>query len=266
VGLIGHYAAHDDRAADELLTRACRELQTRGCTLAVGPMDGSTWNDYRFVTHFGNEPRFWLEPFNPPAWPHHFVRNGFRPVARYFSALNSRLQHRDCGLDRVARRMGAEGVRIRPITEQAFDEDLRAVLQVARAAFRGHLLYSDRDEDDFVEQSRRLQRLVPLGLSWLAQHCDRVVGFVFATPDLLERSLQGSIDTIIIKTLAVLPERSYAGLGQVLLAHAQQHALELGYSRAIHALMRDVGSMRRLSGRYARPFRGYTLFAKTLTP
>jgi hypothetical protein len=45
----------------------------------------------------------------------------------------------------------------------------------------------------------------------------------------------------------------------------QQHSLKQGYMRAIHALMRDVGSMRRLSGRYARPMRRYTLFAKALT-
>jgi hypothetical protein len=71
---------------------------------------------------------------------------------------------------------------------------------------------------------------------------------------------------VIVKTLAVEPDRAYAGLGQLLLAQSQQHAREQGFSAAIHALMRDAGSMRRISGRYAQPMRHYTLFAKVLWP
>ena len=46
---------------------------------------------------------------------------------------------------------------------------------------------------------------------------------------------------MIVKTLAAVPDRTYAGLGQLLLAKAQQHAREQGFSAAIHALVRDVG-------------------------
>src|ERR1043166_31608 len=60
VGLIGHYAASLPEAAGVLLERACGELASVGCTLAVGPMDGSSWRRYRFVTRFGTEPPFFL--------------------------------------------------------------------------------------------------------------------------------------------------------------------------------------------------------------
>src|SRR6202142_3464789 len=42
VGLIGHYAAQDSRAAATILADACRALAVQGCSVAVGPMDGST--------------------------------------------------------------------------------------------------------------------------------------------------------------------------------------------------------------------------------
>src|SRR5436190_8969300 len=71
LGVIGHYAACNAGAAAELLKRACAQLSKRGCSRAVGPMDGNTWRRYRFVTDRGNAPAFFLEPENPAAWPRH---------------------------------------------------------------------------------------------------------------------------------------------------------------------------------------------------
>src|SRR5437879_8767074 len=47
LGLIGHYAARDSRAAAQLLHLAGDQLAAHSCTLAVGPMDGNTWQRYR---------------------------------------------------------------------------------------------------------------------------------------------------------------------------------------------------------------------------
>ena len=92
IGVIGHYAVSDRAAARRVLQHACEELATKGCTMAVGPMDGNTWRQYRLVTEFGSEPAFFLEPNNPEDWPGHFVENGFKPLAEYFSALNTDLR------------------------------------------------------------------------------------------------------------------------------------------------------------------------------
>lgn len=72
------------------------------------------------------------------------------------------------------------------------------------------------------------------------------------------------MDTVIIKTVAVLPGRAYAGLGNVLVARVQAIAYALGYRRAIHALMHDSNNSRNLSDRYARSIRRYTLYARKL--
>src|SRR5947209_5110735 len=65
VGLIGHYAAADGESASRLLHLACRKLAERGCTLAIGPMDGSSHRRYRLLSDRGDEPGFFLEPDNP---------------------------------------------------------------------------------------------------------------------------------------------------------------------------------------------------------
>ncbi|MBV9712853.1 MAG: hypothetical protein JO011_18285, partial [Ktedonobacteraceae bacterium] len=69
IGLIGHYAAYDTASAVSLLQLACKELARQGCTLAVGPMDGSTERRYRLLSERGTEPPFFLEPDNPDDWP-----------------------------------------------------------------------------------------------------------------------------------------------------------------------------------------------------
>jgi GNAT superfamily N-acetyltransferase len=90
------------------------------------------------------------------------------------------------------------------------------------------------------------------------------VGFIFAVPDLKQAERGRPIDTVIVKTLAVLPERANAGLGSLLLATCQCTASRLGYARAIHALMHEQNISRSLSRRYAQPMRHYALFGRAL--
>ena len=69
---------------------------------------------------------------------------------------------------------------------------------------------------------------------------------------------------MIVKTLAVVPGRSYAGLGNLLASRCEHLAAGLGYTRAIHALMHEASPSRNISRRYAKTIRRYTLFARTL--
>src|SRR5688572_4339200 len=92
VGRIGHYAASDGGAGSAVLAAALDVLRARGCGVAVGPMDGSTWFSYRFVTDRRGElasalPPFALEPDQPDAWPAQWAGCGFAPLASYYSSV-----------------------------------------------------------------------------------------------------------------------------------------------------------------------------------
>ncbi len=64
--------------------------------------------------------------------------------------------------------------------------------------------------------------------------------------------------------MAVLPDHASAGLGGLLLERVQTIACDLGYRRAIHALMHDANISCNLSRRYATPMRVYSIFARPL--
>jgi GNAT superfamily N-acetyltransferase len=266
VGLIGHYAA-TDALAEPLLRYACDQLRAAGCTRAIGPMDGSTYNRYRLVTEPGEEPPFFLEPTNPPGWPTHFVAAGFAPLAHYYSAVQEDITTSDPRVPEIERQMRADGVRVRPLDMSDFEGELRRVYPVVVASFAQSLLASPISEDAFVAQYRPLEPLLAPELAQIAEDegDSRVVGFLLVLPDWLQAQRGALINTAIVKTIAVLPEYSQRGLGILLGERAQVAGRALGYTRAIHALMHEGAVSRRLSASYhGRVIRRYTLYTKAL--
>ncbi|MFA6563142.1 MAG: GNAT family N-acetyltransferase [Verrucomicrobiia bacterium] len=266
LGLIGHYAVRDGEAARELLAHACRELAARDCTLAVAPMDGNTWRRYRWLTERGSEPAFFLEPDNPDDWPGHFVAQGFTSLANYTSALVPDLAHDDSRLPELERRVAARGVQLRAMKLAEFEDELLRIYAVSIASFGDNFLYTPMAEAEFITQFRKLERAVRPELVQIAEAQGQAVGFLFTVPDMLQAARGQTIDTAVLKSLAVLPAWTGFGLGGLLMARAQRIARELGYQRAIHALMHETNRSRNISDHYARTMRRYALFAKPLRP
>jgi GNAT superfamily N-acetyltransferase len=264
VGLIGHYAAQDADAAQLLLHHGCQQLLDQGCTLAIAPMDGNTWRRYRLLSQRGPEPLFFLEPDNPDDWCDHMAVSGFTALATYSSALNTDLMQIDHRLVAVKQRLQNTGVTVRSLDMQHIDQELAQIHQLSLISFRRNILYTPIESTEFVAQYSQIIPYVQPQLVLMAEQDKQLVGFLFAIPDLLQAQRGDSINTVIIKTVAVLPGRHYAGLGNVLVAQVQAIAHQLGYTRAIHALMHDGNNSRNLSDRYAHTIRRYTLFSKRL--
>jgi GNAT superfamily N-acetyltransferase len=265
VGLIGHYSATNDSAALMLLAAACDRLRRAGCMCAVGPMDGSTWRRYRFVTDAGTEPAFFLEPQNPPEWPQQFMLSGFSPLASYFSALNVDLSYRDPRLTEAENRLRSSGVVLRSSRAGEMSDTLRRMYRVACVAFKNSFLYTELPHDDFLRQYERLLTTMRPELLLLAEQETELAGFVLAIPDVLHHTGNSQSQTFIVKTVAILPRSELRGLGSLLVGRAQQIGRELGFKRCIGALMHERNTLvRNLSATYGKPIRRYTLFAKDL--
>ncbi|MGH7946179.1 MAG: GNAT family N-acetyltransferase [Opitutaceae bacterium] len=263
-GVIGGFKATTAAAATDVLERAGEALRAQRCTFAVGPMDGNTWRRYRFVTEAGTEPPFLLEPVNPPEWPVWWRAAGFEPLAEYHSTATRDLTSRDERVARVTARMTAAGMTIREIDPARFEEELGRIHDVSVISFQENYLYTPLPREEFIAQYGAMRSQMRPELLLLAVHAGRPVGYVFAIPDLAEAKRGEPVKTIIVKTLAVLPGRTYAGLGAVLLDAVHAAAQRLGFRRAIHALMHETNASRNLSAHYAQTIRRYTLFARRL--
>lgn len=265
LGLVGHYAAQDSTAGHALLQHASATLKQHGCQLAVGPLDGTTWRRYRLVVERGTEPPFFLELDNPDDWPQHFTAAGFTEFASYSSFLNTDLGYVDPRMAGVAERMEQQGVRIRHLDPAEFDQELERIFELSLAGFRHNFLYSPIALEEFKATYRKVQPLIRPELTLLAEHEGQAVGFLFALPDMLQAQRGEEIDTVVMKSIAVLPGKTHGGLGNLLMVRTLANARNLGFRRAIHALIYDANSSRNMSARYAQPMRRYALFARELS-
>jgi GNAT superfamily N-acetyltransferase len=268
VGAIGHFASAEDEATAALIEYAIARLRDEGCVLAIGPMDGNTWRSYRFVTSDGSgeqaEPPFFLEPANPPDWPQQFEQAGFTPLAEYYSALNDDLSRMDLRLDAAAERLEIAGVRIRSALGTPLWEQLKRIYALSRVAFTRNFLYTELPEADFLEQYAPILPRISPELILLAERDDELVGYLFGVPDFAQAARGKTIDTFLIKTVAILPEPSLRGLGSLLVGRGHEAGKRLGFKRCIHALMHEDNVSRNISNHYAVTMRRYILYSREL--
>jgi len=266
VGAIGHFAAVDEAAALAVLGAATQRLRAEGVAAAVGPMDGNTWRRYRFVTESSGEPPFALEPSNPPQYPIWWEAAGFGPLAGYSSALDRTLATRDERMDRVASRIAEAGIRIRSIDPSRLEQELEGIYRVALASFPQNFLYTPLSEADFKAQYLPYAAYVVPEFVLVAESDDGAVGFIFAFPDLAQAGRGEPVDTVVLKTLAVLPGRRQGGLGSLLVEMVRDSARDLGYRRAVYALMYDSNVSRNIALHFGETMRRYTLYRRDLRP
>ena len=247
-----------------MLHHAADQLHRKGRSLAVGPMDGNTWRRYRLLTQRGDEPPFFLEPDNPDDWPAHFTAVGFEPIATYFSGLNDDLTVVDPRVPAAMERMARDGIALRTIDLNRFDEELAAIHELSLEAFAENFLYTPIGRDEFVAMYGPVRPHLQREIILMAEQRGRLIGFMFGLPNLAQASRGQAVDTAIAKTIAVRPGRTGSGLGSVLMDQFQQAARRLGYQRVIHALMHEGNRSRQMVARFGRPFRQYTLYSKAM--
>ncbi len=259
LGAVGHFAAADEASARAVLDAAAAALREAGCTLAVGPMDGNTWRSYRLVTDFGAEPPFLLEPWNPPEWPRWFEAAGFAVLAGYHSLLFA-----DLARDPPPKPLPA-GARLRPLDASRFDDELKLIFRLSVEGFARNYLYTPLAEADFLSQYLPFRERIVPEVNLIAEVAGEPAGFIFCYPDLLEAQRLGAAPrTLVLKSLAVLPQMQGHGLGGLLVAHARAAGRALGYTRAIHALMLDENISTKIGRASGQVMRRYTLFARRL--
>jgi GNAT superfamily N-acetyltransferase len=255
-------------------------------------MDSNTWGSYRLVTESlpivapsdhamavsGIPAAFFLEVTNPPEWKQEFLKAGFHEIASYCSSMVPDLTNDDLTNDLTNGRrditpretqLAQRGIRIRPFDRDQFDSDLYTIYGIASEAFTNNFLYSPISWPEFALLYYPLREVINSDFVFVAEVQGQPVGFIFALPDLLQdRSRAESdaqFDTVIIKSLGVLPAFKGLGLGSVLVDRVHRSAMTQGYKRAIHALMRDDNkAARQISAHTAHVFRRYGLFARHL--
>ncbi|GEM45834.1 GNAT family N-acetyltransferase [Deinococcus cellulosilyticus] len=253
-GAVGHFDALSEEGALAVLHAVKEEAQQRGLSSVVGPMNGNTWFKYRLVSDFGDGKPFFGEPWQPSQYLSYFQKAGFQEGWHYLSS-SAPSDVQDPRFQDLEEKFRQLGVTVRGVLPEKLEQDISSIHQLSLQAFQGNPFFSPIPEQVFRSLYLPVFQQLPTQFIFLAEHEGRMVGFFLAYPDPLDRS------RIIAKTIAVVAERQYAGLGRYLTGLLNRAAQQAGIPTIIHALMHDSNSSTRLSHIYGSEIiRRYVLF------
>ena len=251
-GCIGHFFADDVNAAGAVLRGALNQLKQNGCEHALAPMNGNTWREYRYATAGADKPQFLMEP-QPALGRDKFLSNaGFSVCDSYYSY--------DESLANAPEKPPESNIRLRQIDMDKLEQELDLIYELAIAAFRENPYYADISRKDFVQSYLAYGKMLLPELILIAEDGSRTVGFLFCIPDYLQ-GVQP--DTVLLKTIAVLPEYRSCGLGGTLMETAKHRAAVMGFRRCVYALVYEKNISRRFC-QGAKLLREYSLFRRAL--
>lgn len=260
--LVGNYECADDMEVSKaLLDSAAGLARSEGAEILLGPMNGSTWDAYRFCTN-PEAGIFFLEPFHPAYYPEQWTNYGFVPYARYISTIDRKLAHDSPKVLAREKDMTEKGMRIRHIRLDVYEKELDAMYSFCSRAFASNFLYSPVSREVFFKKYLAVKPYLSEELVLIAEYADgQTAGFVFCFPD----HACPTEKRLVLKTLARDNSAASRGLGAVLGNRMTRFAAANGYTSMIHALMHVDNTSTSLSEKFSgEDYKTYALFALSL--
>jgi hypothetical protein len=234
--------------------------EKNGFGTILGPINGSTWDNYRFSTHH-NDPLFLSESYHPLYYNDLFKQVGFEVILNYQSRIERNITLRT---EKVAGKIhdsGLNGMTVRELDASKLDEELERLYPFVKAAFERNILYTPVSRETFYRKYAGVIRQLGTRYVLLAERNNELVAFVFAFRNQLEKSKK----QLIYKTVARKYGKENAGAGHVLALEVMKRAVEDGMEDAIHAFMVYNATSTEISGNFnSQPYKEYVLYAKRI--
>lgn len=254
----GNYECmNDTECANTLLQQVVKDAAKLGAKFLIGPMNGSTWDDYRFSTHH-QHPNFLLEPYHQLYYNDQFVQFGFRPIANYISNIDHSLVHDHPSVLKTEKELMAKGIVIRSIDMGNYEAELKKLYPFICSSFQTNFLYTQVSEESFVSKYKEAAAIIDPEFVLIAedQHKE-IIGFIFCYHDLLNTNPK----TIVVKTVTRNPANEWKGLGHVMGNRVIRAAAQRGFRAAIHAFVIKEGTSTGLSNTFSgNSYKNYVLY------
>jgi len=259
---IGAYECIDDsEVAKMLLSTLSEEAKDRKIEYIIGPMDGSTWNNYRFSLH--NDYRnFLLEPFHPVYYNEQFEKSGFEVIATYNSSIQENLIAHHQILEEKMKQFSADGLIFRNIDLDNYALELEKLYPFLTKSFSSNFLYTPISFEAFFRKYSAFGNFIDPRYVILAEDELGIIrGLIFCYIDLFDTDKK----TLVVKTIARDSDRRWSGLGMVLGQELIRRAHEGGFDRLIHAFFKNDNASTATSANFnSETYKTYLLYGKTI--
>jgi len=255
---IGSYECIDDQETSGRLFDAIKKLaKQHKVQWLIGPMEGSTWSNYRFSTHH-NAPDFFMEPHHHLYYNDHFTKAGFNAIANYLSSLDETLFYDLESIQEIEHNYLEKGLTLRNLNLDDFGNELQKIGKFSIDQFSSNFLYSPIQPNDFVEKYKPLKAFFnPQFIKVLENKNGEIQAFIFAIKD----HLDSSNETLIIKSVVRKKDASIKHVGAYLAQKINYLAKKSGYNKVIHAFMIDTNASHKISTQQsASTYKAYALY------
>ena len=261
IGNIGFYECIEDSQISSLLiNKAINYLQEKKCIKIRGPINISIWNTYRFVVNQKEEDSFILEPLTKNYYIDQFSNEGFKVIEEYSSAqrtnFNTILPFVKPDYESIIN----EGYKIRTLIKENFIQGILSIKEMVQRIFGGSISFVEISKEEYLYLYEDYEKILDQILIQIISNSDGIdIGFCSSIIDPLEKQ------TIILKTIGILPEYQGKKVGAALLYEQHKKAQEMGATKEIYALIKMGNIITKLPYPGIKVMRKYILFEKVFT-
>ncbi len=259
---LGSYECVNDAVVSQkLMSEAIALAKAKGYEWLIGPMEGSTWSNYRFSKHHQHAP-FFMEPYHHLYYNEQWQKAGFAPIAHYESNLDQDLAYDAPALAKVQEKYESEGAVFRSIDLANFEADLEKIGQLSITGFAENFLYTPIEVQEFVSKYAPLKQFFDPRLITIVEDAQ---GILQALSFNIKNFNDPSDKSLIIKSLMRSKSCPFRGIGSYLVGKTVQTAKELGFEQIIHAFMIKGNASQDISEKYsAHEYKSYVLYGLKL--
>ena len=261
--LLGGYAMVDNAVASSyFFDHITMEAKKEGYKKIIGPMNGSTWESYRFA-HTSPDKSFLLEPQQETDYISLWETAGFETYASYYSSYSIHEQNQDWINEekKLDAHFATKNLHVEKWKDNLSKEEWNQLAEFNNQAFRKNILFSPISNELFKKKYSQISQAVDTQFIYLVKEESNLVGLLFAYPNLKDTTEK----SLILKTMARLPDSHLKGLGTWMALKFYNEASRCGYRKIIHALMQtDNASTIRSNEFGGEIFRHYSLYQKEL--
>lgn len=245
----------------ELFQAIETDAKPTGIHQLIGPMNGSTWQEHRFIVDQFGAP-FLSEMNHPKYYSEIWKQHGFAPFQTYYSYKDTEISANDERISKLEDHFSKLNLQFRTIDLTNFEMELERIYELCVLAFRNNVLYSEISKEQFVASYLPFQAWLKEDYIWIAENEQQeCLGFLFA----FENKLNPLGKELIVKTIAKHPSFRYNGLGTLLGNQFMKKAIENKVESIIHAFMHESNTSKNLSQRFnGECIRTYELLSKKL--
>ena len=253
---LGHYQCVENyQYSNELLNKAIEHSKFLNKKIIIGPVNGSTWHNYRFSTD--HRPHFFLENIHKLFYPDQWRSAGFEEYEYFQSNIEYISNLHD--LPEENEYFDQNNFQIRGFNTENPISELTLIYDFSSKFFKNNLLYTPISKSDFLEIYKPVIKLIDTNLVEMVFDDDKMVGLYFCMNDFYNPK------QVIVKTIARDSSYKYKGLIHNMSIRFCKKFIKLEYETMVHAYFHLENKSKRVSNNFGgKPYQNHILYKMKL--